>query len=188
MSLLTKEKRNKYFKYLGLGEYNKDSILKLQKMYFTSKAEHDGKYGKKTDALLRHVYNVKKNTKNFKPSEFKCPCGRCTGYPVQMKAKELKHLQRIRDHYGKPMTITSGLRCSHQNSKVGGSSDSRHLTGYASDFYIAGVTDTSQRRKSAIAWIRTLPNHRWTYGNGWCSNNYVVNAPRMGSALHTDTK
>lgn len=188
MSLLTKEKRSKYFKYLGLGEYNKANVLKFQKIAFTAKAEHDGKYGKKTDFALRHWYNVTKYTKNFKPSEFKCPCGRCTGYPTQMRVKELKHVQRIRDHYGKPMQITSGLRCEHQNNRVGGSSDSRHLTGYAADFYMQGVTDSLKNRKSAIAYIKGLPNHRYTYGNGWNSYGQNVNAPNMGNALHTDVR
>jgi len=189
MSLLTKEKRRKYFDYLGIGEYNKANILKFQLMAFSSKAEHDGRYGRKTDIALRHWYNVEKHTKNFKPNEFKCPCGRCTGYPVQMKAKELKHIQAIRDHYGKPMTITSALRCEHQNNRVGGSKDSRHLEGRAVDFYMQGVTDTLQRRINAIAWICKLPNHRYTYGNG-CSSitGYHPHTPNMGNALHTDTK
>ncbi len=188
MSLLTKEKRRKYFKFLGLGEYNKENILKLQKKYFTDPDEWDGKYGNKTDILLRHVYNVK-HTKNFRPEEFRCPCGRCTGYPVQMKARELKHIQRIRDHYGKPMTITSALRCEYQNNRVGGSKDSRHLEGRAVDFYMKGVTDTLQRRINAIAWICKLPNHRYSYGDG-CSSiaGYHPNSPNMGKALHTDTK
>ena len=188
MSLLTKTQRNKRFKFLGLGEYNEDNILKFQKMAFTSKAEHDGKYGKKTDIALRHWYNVKKYTVNFQPNEFKCPCGRCTGYPTQMRAVELRHIQTIRTHFGKPMTVTSALRCEHQNSKVGGSKNSKHLKGKAVDFYMRGVTDTLPHRKSTIAYLKTLPNHEWSYGNGWCSQNYVIRAPKMGNALHTQVK
>lgn len=187
MSLLTKTTRSKYFKFLGLGEYNKANILKLQKKYFPA-SEQDGKYGKKTDYLLRHVYNVIKYSTNFKPEEFRCNCGRCTGYPVQMKAKTIKHVQTIRTHYGKPMTVTSGLRCKYKNDSVGGSKDSRHLEGRAVDFYIAGVTDTLPRRKNAIAYIKTLKNHRYTYGNGFNSYGQSIKAPNMGNALHTDTK
>ena len=184
---LTKAKRIKYFKFLGL-TYNKDGILALQRKYFVDSSEHDGKYGNKTDILLRHVYNVSKNCTTFKPEEFRCPCGRCTGYPTQMRARELRHVQRIRDHYGRSMTVTSGLRCEHQNNRVGGSKDSRHLKGLAVDFYMRGVTDTLAHRISAIRYIRTLPNHRYSYGNGYNSYGRSVYVPSMGTAIHTDVR
>ena len=120
MALLSISTRKKYFKYLVLGEYNEKNILKFQKIAFSDPEEHDRKYGPHTDAALRHWYNVEKNTKNFRPEEFRCGCGSkyCTGYPTRMKVKELKHLQTIRDHYGVPMTITSGLRCKKFNRHV----------------------------------------------------------------------
>lgn len=189
MALLTKEQRKERFKFLGLGEYNAANIRKLQKRYMRSK-DVDGKYGIDTDRLLRHVYNVKKFAKDFKPEEFKCECGGkyCTGYPSYMKQVELKNLQTIRTHYGKPMTITCGLRCKPYNSKLRGSiQNSKHLTGYAADFYIKGVTDTLTNRKAAIKYIKTLPNHNYAYGNGINSNGLKVSAGYMGNALHTDT-
>lgn len=189
MALLTKAEREKRFKALGLGEYNATNIKKLQKKYLRAK-DVDGKYGSDTDRLLRHVYNVKVCTKNFKPEEFKCECGGryCTGYPSYMKQVELKNLQKIRDHYGKPMDITCGLRCRPYNNSLRGSIDnSKHITGYAADFHIAGVTDTLAGRKSAIKWIKTLPNHNYTYGNGYNSNGVSISAGYMGNALHTDT-
>lgn len=192
MALLTKDERKTRFKFLGLGEYNKNNIKKFQKIAFpTLPNQWDGVYGTNTDRALRHWYNVKKVTKNFEPEEFKCECGGryCTGYPSYMKQKQLKNLQSIRNHYGKPIKVTCGLRCKTYNNKLSGSiSNSRHLTGYATDFYISGVTDTIARRKSAIKWIRTLPNHNYTYGNGYNSNGYGIKAPYMGNALHTDTK
>ena len=188
MSLLKVTTRITYFKYLGLGAYNKANILKFQRMAFIDPDEHDGRYGKKTDTALRHWYNVRKNCKNFEPTEFRCPCGRCTGYPTQMRKVELMHIQRIRTHYGKPMTITSALRCEYQNKKVGGVSDSRHLQGKAADFYMQGVTDSFENRVKAIKFIKTLPNHRYTYGNGIDSIGQHVSRPSMGNALHTDTK
>lgn len=188
MNLLPKKTRIKYFKDLGLGEYNKANIEKVQRRYFSNPKEWDGRWGKHTDALIRHLHNVWKACKDFKPEEFKCKCGKCTGYPVQMKVKELKHIQRIRDHYGKAMTITSGLRCEYQNRKVGGLSDSKHLSGYAVDFYMPGVTDTLERRRNAVKFIKTLPNHYYTYGDGIASTGAHVSRPGMGNALHTDTK
>ena len=187
MALLTLAKRKEYFKYLGLGEYNKTNILKLQKKYFTRKKDQDGLYGQNTDYLLRHVYNVKRVCKNFEPQEFKCECGGkyCTGYPVQMKATELYNLQTIRTHYGKPMRITSGLRCKGYNNSLKGSvKNSKHMTGFAADFYIAGVTDSLAGRKSLIAYLKKLPNFDYAYSNGWCSLGYGFSASYMGSAVH----
>ena len=189
MALLTTEKRKEYFKYLGLGDYNKTNILKFQKIAFpTLKAQQDSQYGTNTDRALRHWRNVKKFTKNFAPEEFKCTCGHCTGYPSWMKKVELQNLQTIRSHYGKPMKVTSGLRCSWSNNHSKGSiNNSKHLTGYACDFYMQGVTDTLANRKKAIKYIKTLPNHGYTYGNGCNSNGAAIKASYMGNALHTDT-
>lgn len=188
MALLTTTKRKEYFKYLGLGEYNKENVKKFEKKYLPSKYV-DGEYGDVTDNLLRHCYNVKMYAgTNFKPEEFKCRCGRCSGYPSYMKPAELVNLQKIRTKYGKSMTITSGMRCKSFNSSLKGSSaTSKHLTGMAADFYMAGVTDTLARRKSLIAYMKTLPNHNWSYGNGWCSKGYAVSAPNMGNAVHLDS-
>lgn len=189
MALLSEAKRKEYFKFLGLGEYGKTSIKKFQKTAFPNHPkEWDGVYGTKTDYALRHWRNVRKFTKNFHPEEFRCNCGHCTGYPSWMKKVELQNLQAIRSHYGKPMKVTSGLRCKWDNSHSKGSiKNSKHLTGYACDFYMAGVTDSLANRKKAIKWIKTLPNHGYTYGNGYNSNGVAIRASYMGNAIHTDT-
>lgn len=193
MALLSVEKRKSYFKYLGLGEYNEANIKKFQKMAFTRKSDIDGEYGINTDRALRHFRNVKKYTKaeHFKPEEFKCTCGHCTGYPSWMKKVELENIQAIRDHYKKPMTITSGLRCKYANNTPGSIPNSLHLSGYAVDFNMPGVTESTAQRKAAIKWIKTLPNHHYTYGHGYNSNGAVISATYMGvgkgAALHTDT-
>lgn len=189
MALLTVEERKKRFKYLGLGEYNEANIKKFQKKYLRAK-DVDGKYGTDTDNALRHVYNVKKYTKSFAPEEFKCECGGryCTGYPSYMKKVELENLQKIRDHFKKPMTITCGLRDRTYNRMLSGSiTNSKHLSGMACDYYMKGVTDTLENRKKAIKWIKKLPNHGYTYGNGINSYGFRVSAPYMGNALHTDS-
>lgn len=189
MALLTKAQRKERFKYLGY-TYDNKGIKAFQKKYMRTK-DVDGKYGENTDRALRHVYNVKKYTKNFSPEEFKCECGGkyCTGYPSYMKKVELQNLQTIRTHFGKPMTITCGLRCKTYNNKLRGSIDnSKHLTGYAADFYMKGVTDSLANRKAAINYIKKLPNHNYTYGNGINSYGASISAGYMGNALHTDTK
>ena len=193
MALLTISKRKQFFKELGLGEYNTANIRKLQKKYMLRKSDVDGIYGSDTDNLLRHLYNVKTYTRNFKPEEFVCECGgrHCCGYPSSMKKIQLEHLQFIRSYYGKPMTITCGLRCKGYNQELNGQGaiqNSLHLTGYATDFYMKGVSDTLANRKNAIKMIKTLKRHHYTYGNGINSVGASVNAPYMGNALHTDTQ
>lgn len=189
MALLSIEKRKEYFLTLGLGTYTKDNILKFQKKYMTRAKDYDGLYGKDTDNLLRSVYNISMNSKNFKIEEFKCGCNGkyCCGYPAELDKNLIKNLQEIRTHYGKPMRITSGLRCiGHNNSLKGSASTSRHLVGKASDFKQEGTTDSLKNRKVAINFIKKLPNHRYTYGNGYNSNGRTVAAPNMGTSLHTD--
>ena len=188
MALLTKATRKKWFKLLGY-EYNKDGILKMQKKYFKRKSDCDGIYGSNTDKLLRHLHHVKVYTINFKPEEFRCPCGHCTGYPTWMRVNELKHIQHIRTHYGKPMTITSGLRCEYENSRLSGSSkESAHMEGKAVDFYMAGVTDNIDNRRKAVNYIKRLKNHNYTYGNGISSTGAYIDAPNMGNAMHTEVR
>lgn len=149
----------------------------------------DGKYGQQTENALISAINVKRNTKNFSVKEFRCECGGkyCCGYPSTLKVEMLRNIQAIRDHYGRPITVTCGLRDKTYNSKLGGSiQNSLHLTGRAVDFYQQGVTDTLANRKRSIKWIKTLPNHHYTYGNGINSYGNGVSAPYMGNALHTD--
>jgi hypothetical protein len=50
-------------------------------------------------------------------------------------------LQPVRDHFGKPVKISSGFRCAELNSSpaVGGSKTSDHCKGQAVDFEIDGL-------------------------------------------------
>lgn len=47
-------------------------------------------------------------------------------------------LQRIRDHLGAPITITSGYRCPALNRAVGGVTSSDHVQGQAADIVVPG--------------------------------------------------
>lgn len=188
MALLSIAKRKEYMKELGF-EYTKPEIKKLQKKYFTRAKDIDGKYGKNTDILVRHCYNVQMYAPHFKPSEFKCGCNGqyCTGYPTYMKKEMLVLLEAIRIHYGKPIIVTCGLRCKTYNAKLNGSvQQSKHLKGKAVDFYQTGVTDTLAHRKKAVSWIKKQKNRGYIYGNGINSYGDKVSAPYMGNALHVD--
>ena len=48
-------------------------------------------------------------------------------------------LQPVRDHFGKPVKITSGFRCPAVNQATGGSATSDHCKGQAVDFEIDGL-------------------------------------------------
>ena len=49
-------------------------------------------------------------------------------------------LQKIRDHFGVPVTVTSGYRCLTHNRNVGGATGSRHTKGDAADIQVKGHT------------------------------------------------
>lgn len=80
----------------------------------------------------------RKLSKNFKASEFDCPgSGCCTETPVDEKLVE--YLQKIRDHFGKPIVILA-YRCPTHNARTPNASpNSRHCKGMAADFHIDGV-------------------------------------------------
>ncbi|MFR4263551.1 MAG: YcbK family protein [Faecalibacterium prausnitzii] len=72
---------------------------------------------------------------NFKVREFACK-----GSDVVLLDDELVVLlQCIREHFGKPVHITSGYRTAAHNAAVGGSKSSQHLLGRAADFHVEGV-------------------------------------------------
>lgn len=98
--------------------------------------------------------------KYFKRSEFKCKCGGkyCNGYPVEMQEKVVKAADKVRAHFGKPMTVSSGIRCTKHNAAVGGVSNSRHLQGKAIDFTVSGFSSSM-----ILAYVQTLPEIRYAY-------------------------
>lgn len=77
-----------------------------------------------------------KLTDNFTVSEFASKDG---ARAVIINPLLPRYLQKARDHFGKPMIITSGYRTTAHNLKVGGVSNSQHVFGNAADVYIPGV-------------------------------------------------
>ena len=81
---------------------------------------------------------------NFRKDEFACKCGEyCNGHPVDVDEKLLVLLQKIRDHFGKAVVITSAVRCKTHNKAVGGVSNSQHLYGTAADIKVPGVSPSA---------------------------------------------
>ena len=88
------------------------------------------------------TYSVKtqgnlKLSNNFTVKEFACKDGSDS---VLIDTALVELLQKIRDYFGKPVTITSAYRTPEHNRKVGGSSGSYHVKGMAADIKISGVS------------------------------------------------
>lgn len=87
------------------------------------------------------AYSVAKDgatyiSKNFRVREFRCQDGSDV---VFIESDLVDILQRIRDHFGKAVTITSAFRTASHNKKVGGATYSQHLYGKAADIKVSGV-------------------------------------------------
>lgn len=100
------------------------------------------------------------NVKHFKKSEFACKCGGkyCNGYPAEISHTLLKVAERAREHFGVPITVSSGIRCTKHNANVGGVSNSRHMLGKAMDFSVQGL-----RATTVLAWVKKQPEIRYAY-------------------------
>ena len=82
-----------------------------------------------------------KNIRYFKRAEFRCPCGRCGGFPVEPQESIARTVDEIRYRLGIPISIVdgggSGVRCAAHNAEVGGVANSQHLYGLAADLHSA---------------------------------------------------
>ena len=90
----------------------------------------------------------------FTRSEFRCPCGRCGGFPAEPAEKLVRLADQVREHFGAPALPSSGVRCPEHNKDVGGVWNSFHLAGKALDFRIQG-----RSAAEVLAFVKTLPVH-----------------------------
>lgn len=157
-----------------LGEKSKRATIDFQR-YYMAQEDVDGIFGAETEKRILEVIatgekpvatdtNVGVNIDtgedlenwwgkypNFTRSEFMCRCGGkyCGGYPAEPKEKLVGLLQKIRNHYEKPVNRESGLRCEKWNAIQGGVAASRHRLGQAMDFYISGVNP-----EDIVRWVK----------------------------------
>lgn len=129
--------------------------------------EDDGIFGPETEKRIRAVIGAAEQPgdlweqiPHFDRAEFRCKCGGkyCGGFPAEPKAALVRSAQRLRDHFGVPVLISSGVRCQKHNAAVGGVSDSRHLTGRAVDLCVSGVP-----AQQTLAFAQSLPQIRYAY-------------------------
>jgi len=93
-----------------------------------------------------------------------------------------KVLEPVREHYGKPVIISSGYRSPALNRAIGGSLTSQHSKGEAADFEIPGVSNAEVCR-----WMEKNLNYDqlilefYTPGlpnSGWVHVSYSANRMR----------
>jgi uncharacterized protein YcbK (DUF882 family) len=78
-----------------------------------------------------------KLSEHFTDTEFVCKDG---SRLVMVHEKLPPLLEKIREHFKKPIVVNSGYRTPAYNYKVGGAKDSYHTKGMAADIMISGVT------------------------------------------------
>ena len=105
------------------------------------------------NGITVHAYRRAKDgdrklSENFRVREFACSDGSDT---VFVSPALVEVLQKIRSHFGKPVTIHSGYRTPAYNKKVDGAAYSQHLYGTAADISISGVSP-----KEVAAYAETL--------------------------------
>jgi uncharacterized protein YcbK (DUF882 family) len=75
-------------------------------------------------------------TPYFSRAEFACKCG-CGQNTIDYEV--VAACIAVREHFDRPVRITSGVRCKAHNKAVGGSRHSQHLFGRAADIVVDGV-------------------------------------------------
>ena len=111
---------------------------------------------------------------HFHVREFRCKDG---SDPVFIDMELVELLEHIREHFGKPVTITSAYRTPAHNAKSGGAKFSQHLYGRAADIRVQGVSV-----EVVAAYAESLLPDRGGIGR------YPVKAGRATGWVHVDTR
>lgn len=97
--------------------------------------------GVENTTMATNTYKKGQKTKlseNFNSLEFDCHGSGCCSETI-VNPKLVEYVQKIRDHFGKSITVTSGYRCPVHNKRIGGATGSRHSKGDAADIVVSGV-------------------------------------------------
>lgn len=100
--------------------------------------------------------------------------------PIVIRALELlciKVLEPVREHYGRPVIVTSAYRSPRLNEVIGGSKDSQHCKGEAADFTVPGVSNLA-----VCQWMMSNLNYDqliYEFGEtGWVHCSYSAHRMR----------
>ena len=177
---MTAKQKQALLSYLGYydgsldglwGEKSQRATIDFQRSYM-EQTEVDGIFGAATEQRILEVIatgenpvvanNATTNTpgwwkyiRYFTRAEFRCPCGRCGGFPVEPEEKLVRLADQVREHFGAPVIVSSGVRCQAHNDELDGSvKNSYHLRGKAMDFCVRGVPGAT-----LLDYVKTLPVH-----------------------------
>lgn len=120
----------------------------LGQKFYDKYAINGNKEGENTMGVKTYQETAKTQlSKNFNSYEFRCGLGSpCSCSTILIDDKLVEYLQKIRDHFGKPITITSAYRCPSYNKRIGGATGSYHSKGMACDIVVDGVAPTEVAR------------------------------------------
>ncbi len=185
MSKMTNKQIQHLLAYLGYYEGEIDGIFGPQSKTATETFQKEygglavnGNPGEETQKALKHavahgmpVKNEPENfwdgIKYFDRDEFRCKCGgkHCDGFPAEPEQKLVRLADRVREHFGAPMIVSSGVRCETHNANVGGAAASRHKRGKALDACVRGMPASI-----VLAYVQAQPEVRYAYA---IDSNYV---------------
>ena len=152
------------------GEKSQRATIDFQRSYMEQE-DVDGIFGAATEKRILEVVATGEKPKEsvqidtapdwwkdiryFRREEFRCPCGKCGGFPVEPDEKLVRLADQVREHFGAPATVSSGVRCQTHNDALPGSvPNSYHVRGKAMDFCVRGVTGAK-----LLAYVKQLPVH-----------------------------
>ena len=175
---MTLRQRQALLSYLGYydgpldglwGEKSQRATIAFQRAYMEQTAV-DGIFGAATEKRILEVIATGeqpvdnkmsstddwwKDIRYFTRKEFRCPCGRCGGFPVEPEETLVRLADQVREHFGAPIIVSSGVRCQAHNDELPGSAkNSYHLRGKAMDFCVRGVPGAK-----LLAYVKQLPVH-----------------------------
>ena len=175
---MTAQQKQCLLRYLGFyagsvdgiwGEKSQRATIDFQLAYMEATAV-DGIFGAATEKRILEVIATGEEPvddkmsatadwwqgiRYFTRAEFRCPCGRCGGFPVEPEEKLVRLADQVREHFGAPVIVSSGVRCQAHNDELPGSvKNSYHLRGKAMDFCVRGVPGAT-----LLAYVKTLPIH-----------------------------
>ena len=169
---MTQKQKQHLLAYLGFysgavdgiwGAASRQAALGFQRQW---QLAEDAGFGPDSQRKIREVIAAEKEENRwqeirwFDREEFRCRCGGkyCDGFPAEPEWALVELAEQVREHFCRPVLVSSGLRCKKHNDACGGVSNSRHLSGKAMDFRVESVP--GQR---VLAWVKALPGVRYAY-------------------------
>lgn len=96
--------------------------------------------------------------------EYACDCADyCDGWPTEMNPELLERIEALHMACGRPVIITSEVRCAARNEEVGGVAWSFHKKGMAADLYCPGMGIGDLAERAQETGLNILPYYSSGY-------------------------